>query len=220
MTIRIILVDDQTLVREGVRTLLHLRPGIEVVAEAQDGQEALDIIDSIEADVLLLDIRMPNMSGVDVLQTMKNHSKPMPVLVLTTFDDHDLVLQCIKLGAKGYLRKDVSFDDLTHAIHQLYMGKTWLQPALSPRINQLAREHLNENGHVNEHWRNSEQAPLTGTELQVLRLIAAGYSNREIADASFRSEGTVRNQVSSILSKLGARDRTRAVLKALDMAII
>ena len=218
MTIRVILVDDQTLVREGVRTLLHLKPGIEVVAEAKDGLEALEVLKRVPADVLLLDIRMPKMSGVEVLQSMKRDDIRLPVLVLTTFDDHDLVLQCIKLGAKGYLRKDVSFEDLIHAINQLASGKTWLQPALSPRINQLASEHLNE--HVKEQWLNGEQSPLTDAELQVLKLIAAGYSNREIADVTFRSQGTVRNQVSSILSKLDARDRTRAVLKALDIALI
>jgi len=218
MTIRILLVDDQTLVREGVRTLLHLKPGIEVVAEASDGREALNYLDKTEVDVLLLDIRMPNMTGVEVLRKMKEQGSQLAVLVLTTFDDHDLVLECIKLGAQGYLRKDVSFDDLTHAIHQLAEGKSWIKPAISPRINQLASDHLNE--HAKEVWRETQESALTEAELQILRLVAAGYSNREIADAIYRSEGTVRNQVSSILTKLDARDRTRAVLKALDNAII
>ena len=218
MTIRVVLVDDQTLVREGVRTLLHLKPGIEVVAEAQDGEEAIKVLEQVEADVLLLDIRMPRMSGVEVLEELQEFSHKPAVMVLTTFDDHELVLDCIKLGAKGYLRKDVSFDDLTHAITQLAEGKSWLQPALSPRINQLASEHLLE--HSDDNWLENKQVSLTDTELQVLKLVAAGYSNREIADVTFRSEGTVRNQVSSILSKLEARDRTRAVLKALDMSLI
>ena len=218
MTIRVLLVDDQTLVREGVRTLLHLKPGIEVVAEAEDGQQALSLLAKLEVDVLLLDIRMPKMSGVEVLQKMAQLDNQPPVLVLTTFDDHELVLQCIRLGARGYLRKDVSFDDVIQAIEKLAAGKSWLQPALSPRISRLASEHLDE--HANEQWLTHEPLALTEAELQVLKLVAAGYSNREIAQATFRSEGTVRNQVSSILSKLDARDRTRAVLKALDLALI
>ena len=135
------------------------------------------------------------------------------MLILTTFDDHDLVLECIKLGAKGYLRKDVNFEDLINAIEQLAKGETWLQPAISERV-ALQRKTLPPQDNALT-WQTAQTPQLTKIELQVLKLVAAGYSNHEIADALYKSVGTVRNQVSSILLKLDARDRTRAVLKPL-----
>ncbi|GAA0373217.1 response regulator transcription factor [Bowmanella denitrificans] len=211
MNVRIVLIDDQNLVREGIKSLLQLKPGLNVVAEADDGSAAETLVRQHQPDVLLLDIRMPRVTGLDVLQQFKSAGIHVPVLILTTFDDHDLVLDCIKLGAKGYLRKDVSFEVLTNAILNLAQGKSWLQPAVTCRV---------------EKARDSEDSPtalieqLTDIEVQVLRLVAAGYSNHEIADALYKSVGTIRNQVSSILAKLEVRDRTRAVLKALDLGLI
>ncbi len=205
------MIDDQNLVREGIKSLLQLKPGLNVVAEADDGSAAETLVRQHQPDVLLLDIRMPRVTGLDVLQQFKSAGIHVPVLILTTFDDHDLVLDCIKLGAKGYLRKDVSFEVLTNAILNLAQGKSWLQPAVTCRV---------------EKARDSEDSPtalieqLTDIEVQVLRLVAAGYSNHEIADALYKSVGTIRNQVSSILAKLEVRDRTRAVLKALDLGLI
>lgn len=215
MTISVVLVDDQTLVREGIRHLIQLNKLFKVIGEASDGKQALNLLNTITPDVVLLDIRMPIMSGVDVLRQLKEQSSNIAILVLTTFDDHDLVLECIKLGAKGYLRKDVNFNDLTLAINTLAEGGSWLQPAISERIT----EHF-KTTESSEEWQNQNSEKLSTIELQVLKLVAAGYSNHEIADALYKSVGTVRNQVSSILLKLDVRDRTRAVLKALDLGVI
>lgn len=218
MSISIMLADDQTLVREGIRSLLQLNANLNVIGEAADGKALISLLEQQLPDVLLLDIRMPVMSGVDVLEYLTKHQIELPVLVLTTFDDHDLVLNCIKLGARGYLRKDVNFDDLTCAIEKLARGETWLQPAMSERISKLSKDLSSEL--VNDTWQHDYLPSLTKIEVQVLKLVAAGYSNHEIADALYKSVGTVRNQVSSILTKLDARDRTRAVLKALDLGLI
>ncbi|WP_417583721.1 response regulator [Nitrincola sp.] len=210
--IKILLVDDQNLIREGIKSLIHLRPDMQVVAEADDGTEVLNLITCCQPDILLLDIRMPQVSGQEVLKQLQTAGLNIPVLILTTFDDHELVLDCIKLGAKGYLRKDVSFDTLTQAIQNLTQGKTWIHPATSYRVDKA------------RHQLQPTETPifdeLTDSEIQVLRLVAAGYSNHEIAAALFKSPGTIRNQVSSILNKLNVRDRTRAVLKALDLELI
>lgn len=218
MSISIMLADDQTLVREGIRSLLQLNTNLNVIGEAADGKALIALLAQQKPDVLLLDIRMPVMSGVDVLEYLSANQIEIPVLVLTTFDDHDLVLNCIKLGAKGYLRKDVNFDDLTCAIEKLASGDTWLQPAVTERISKLSKELTNDL--TDDTWQHDYIPNLTKIEIQVLKLVAAGYSNHEIADALFKSVGTVRNQVSSILAKLDARDRTRAVLKALDLGLI
>ncbi|MDV2077986.1 response regulator transcription factor [Marinobacter xestospongiae] len=212
MTIRVALVDDQNLIREGIKSLLQISPGIEVVAEADDGDGVIGLIRQHRPQVILLDLRMPRVSGLEVLQQLKEEGIKTPVLVLTTFDDHDLVLDCIRLGAKGYLRKDVSFEALTSAIASLANGDSWLQPAVTYRVEQGKPELDFNDGLPSE--------PLSSVERQVLRLVAAGYSNHEIADALCKSVGTIRNQVSSVLAKLNVRDRTRAVLKALDQGLI
>lgn len=209
--INIVLIEDQQLVRDGIRTLLELRPGYQVVATAEDGQTGLDAIHTCAPDVVLLDIRMPVMSGTEVLESMHQQRNNTPVLVLTTFDDHELVRQCIEYGAKGYLRKDVGLEELLAAIDALNDGGEWLQPALTQRIQRYQS-------------RQPEVMPaqvnLTAAEVRVLRLVAAGHSNQEIARALHRAPGTVRNQVSAILEKLSARDRTQAVLRAIDQGLI
>lgn len=211
MNVSIVLIDDQNLVREGIKSLLQLKPGFTVVAEAADGSAAETLVRQYQPDVLLLDIRMPKVTGLQVLQQFKTAAIDVPVLILTTFDDHELVLDCIKLGARGYLRKDVSFEVLTNAILTMAQGKSWLQPAVTCRVEQ-ARDSKTAAAPLTEQ--------LTDIELQVLRLVAAGYSNHEIADALYKSVGTIRNQVSAVLAKLDVRDRTRAVLKALDLGLI
>ena len=210
--IKVVLVEDQNLVREGIKGLLALREEIQVIGEAEDGEQGLEVIRDVQPDVVLLDIRMPKKDGVQLLQAMQSEGVTIPTLVLTTFDDHDLVLACLKAGAKGYLRKDVSLDELVSAIQTLSQGQDWVQPAVTSRIE----------GHKAAIAYTDAQAvqSLTSIELQVLRLIAAGYSNQEIAEALSKSVGTVRNQVSFILAKLDVRDRTRAVLKAIDLGII
>ncbi|HEY0627188.1 MAG TPA: response regulator transcription factor [Allosphingosinicella sp.] len=212
--IRVLIVDDQTLVRQGVRGLLELVPDIEVIGEACDGQEALEKVPELAPDVLLLDIRMPRVNGIEVLQTLSEAGTLPPTLVLTTFDDGDTAIAAIKAGAKGLMLKDVSLADLTQAIRNLAEDRTAFQPAMTESLMAALRRSPSSpsDSYVVE-------AP-TAREREVLQLICAGYSNKEIADLLALAEGTVKNHVSSLLLKLNARDRTRAALKALEGGLL
>jgi DNA-binding NarL/FixJ family response regulator len=208
--IRVCLVEDQTLVRQGIQTLLELADDIDVVAEAKDGEEALRIIPQIKPDVVLLDMYLPKRNGLEVLNELKQSESLPPTLILTTFDEDKFVIGGLQAGAKGYLLKDVSLDQLTSAIRTLAGGGTLVHPAITQRLlSNLDRIQCDFP---------SSNAPeaLSGREVEILRLLARGYNNREIGDALTIAEGTVKNYVSSILSKMGVRDRTRAVLKALE----
>jgi DNA-binding NarL/FixJ family response regulator len=208
--IRVCLVDDQTLVRQGIRSLLELVDDIEVVAEAGDGVEGFQVIKSCKPDVVLLDVRMPLQSGLDVLGALKEADVLPPTIILTTFDDQTVVIEGIRRGAKGYLLKDVSLDQLVGAIRTLANGGTLIQPAITERLVKSADQITND-------FPSLEPAePLTARELEVLRMMTGGHSNREIAEALHVTEGTIKNHVSNILSKMGVRDRMRAVLKALE----
>ena len=212
--IRVAVVDDQTLVRQGIRSLLELTQVVEVVAEAADGAEALEVLDAHEVDVLLLDLRMPRLDGVATLTAMAERGLEVPALVLTTFDDDELMLRAFRAGAKGFLLKDVTLDLLVEAIRTLAAGGTMLQPALTDRLlRAVAASPAGVAGGL-------VLDPLTDRELDVLRLAAAGWSNKEIAAALHLAEGTVKNHMSSVLAKLGVRDRTRAVLRALDLGLL
>jgi DNA-binding NarL/FixJ family response regulator len=208
--IRIVLVDDQTLVRQGIRGLLELVPDIEVVGEASDGEEALEQVAELQPDVLLLDIRMPRMSGIAVLEALRKADTLPPTLVLTTFDDGDSAIAAIKAGAKGLMLKDVSLQDLSAAIRALADNRTAYQPVMTESLMATIRRSRSHSSGIPV----AEQ--LTVREREVLHLICAGYSNREIADLLALAEGTVKNHVSNLLLKLDARDRTRAALKALE----
>src|SRR5262252_5630248 len=212
--IRVCLVDDQNLVRQGIRSLLELVDDIEVIAEASDGVEALPAIRESQPDVVLLDVRMPRQTGLDVLAALQKSDELPPTIILTTFDDQSVVIEGIRLGAKGYLLKDVSLDQLVGAIRTLAAGGTLIKPAITDRIIR----NLKNAGHD---FPSLEPAdPLTERETEVLRFISGGYSNREIAGALRVAEGTVKNHVSNILSKMGVRDRTRAVLKAIEQGYL
>lgn len=211
---RVIVVDDQALVREGIRTLLQMA-GIDVVAEAADGEEALEAIDRHRPDVVLLDLRMPRRDGIWALEQLRERGDDVPVLVLTTFDDDELVLGALRTGARGYLLKDVTLDRLARAVRALADGGTLISPSLTDRLLRAIR--------AGEPTTGGSPTPvqhLTGRELDVLRLIAEGYSNREIAGFLHLAEGTVKNHSSTILQKTGARDRTQAVLRALREGIL
>jgi DNA-binding NarL/FixJ family response regulator len=212
--IRIVLVDDQTLVRQGIRSLLGLAGDITIAAEAGDGDEALAAIAREQPDVVLLDVRMPKKNGLDVLRALKAGGSMPPVILLTTFDDDDVLLDAVRTGARGYLLKDVSLEQLTEAIRAVAAGGTVIRPAVTERVLR-GLEHM-----PRDFDALSPPDPLTKRELEILRLMAGGYSNREIADALGTAEGTIKNHASSILSKLGVRDRTRAVLKALERGYI
>jgi DNA-binding NarL/FixJ family response regulator len=214
MKTRLILVEDQMLVREGIKSLLGLDDSVEVVGEYENGQQLIDSENGTNCDVILMDIRMPKLSGIDTLLALRDKGIKTPVLMLTTFDDHELVNGAMRAGAKGYLLKDVSLETLVDTITQIKNGKTLIQPAVTEKVLQGLKG-LNVEF---ESFENPE--PLTEKEVEILRLIAAGYSNKEIADAMFKSTGTIKNQVSSVMAKLGVRDRTRAVLKALEQGVI
>jgi DNA-binding NarL/FixJ family response regulator len=212
--VRVVLVDDQTLVRQGIRSLLSLAPQIKVVGEAADGEEGLAVIARERPDVVLLDVRMPRKNGLDVLRELRAADALPPTIVLTTFDDDELLLDAVRAGAKGYLLKDVSLEALTGAIDAVANGGTMIRPAMTERV-------LKGLEHVKRDYDTMSPAePLTAREVEVLRLMAGGYSNREIAEALGTAEGTVKNHASSILSKLGVRDRTRAVLTALERGLL
>jgi DNA-binding NarL/FixJ family response regulator len=212
--IRVCIVEDQTLVRQGFRSLLELTEDMKVVAEARDGEEALQVIPKAKPDIVLLDVQLPKRNGIEVLRSLKESDQLPPTLILTTFDDDNLVLEGIRAGARGFLLKDVTLKQLTDAIRTLKAGGTLIKPAVTERILRGLQQARPEFPSLNP------PDPLTERETEVLRLMVAGYSNQEIADAVGVSEGTVKNHVSSILSKLGVRDRTRAVLKALDLGFI
>ena len=213
--ITVVLVDDQTLVRRGIRSLLELSGDVRIVAEAGDGDEAVAVIRRERPDVVLLDVRMPKKNGLEVLRELHQAGgTPPPVILLTTFDDDEVLLEAVKAGARGYLLKDVSLERLTEAIRAVARGGTVIRPAVTERV-------LRGLDHVRRDFDALEPPdPLTKREVEILRLMAGGYSNREIADALGTAEGTVKNHASSILAKLGVRDRTRAVLKALELGYI
>jgi len=212
--IRVVLVDDQTLVRSGIRGLLELTDDIRVVAEAADGDQALAVIATAKPDVILLDIRMPGRSGIEVLQALKDNGPIPPAILLTTFDDDQALLEGMRAGAKGFLLKDISLERLTDAIRRVAAGFTLFRPAITERVLQGIQETASSFPNLDLPER------LTGRETEILALMAGGFNNREIADALGPSEGTIKNHVSSILSKLGVRDRVRAVLRGLELGYI
>ena len=212
--IKVMLVDDQNLVRKGVRSLLELSEEIEVVAEAADGAEAIRMVPEVGPDVVLLDMRMPGQSGLDVLRELAGQDRLPPTIILTTFDDDELVLAGIQAGARGYLLKDVALAELVNAIKTVAEGGSIVKPAVTQRLLK-GLEHLH-----NEFSSLDRPDPLTERETEILRLMAGGYSNKEIANSLGVAEGTVKNHVSNILSKMGVRDRTRAVLKAFELGQI
>lgn len=210
--IRAFIADDQLLARQGIRTLLEMDGGIAIVGESADGAQAIAQVPQIEVDALLLDVRMPHKNGLDVLRELAAcHALP-PTLLLTTFEDSTALLDGIRAGARGFLLKDASYERLVGAVRAIAAGETVFQPALTERLLRVA-----------DHAKLAADAPverLTVREVEVVRLMSGGYSNREIAYALGTAEGTIKNQVSSILAKFGVRDRTRAVLKALESGLL
>lgn len=207
--LRIALADDQVLVRAGLRALLQTQ-GIVVACEADDGEALLAALATTPVDVVLSDIRMPGLDGIQALQQLRARGDATPVLLLTTFDDADLLLRATDAGAQGFLLKDAAPEDLRDAIVRVAAGDTLLQPVSTDPVRARYRYR-------------DEDAPrdtFNEREVAILRLLAGGYSNKEIARSLFLAEGTVKNYVSTILDKLGTRDRTRAVLKAITLRVI
>jgi DNA-binding NarL/FixJ family response regulator len=208
--IRVVLVDDQTLVRKGIRGLLEATADIQVVGEGASSADAVAEVARLRPDVALFDVRMPGGSGIQALERCRAAGFAPPTILLTTFDDDDALRAGIAAGIAGFLLKDIELEDLAEAVRAVAAGKTLVMPVAA-----RARERI-KTGKLDFDALDDASDPLSAREIEVLRLVAAGMSNREIADALKLSEGTVKNHTSSILSKLGVRDRTRAVLKALE----
>ena len=208
--LRIALADDQALVRAGLKALLESTGNVRVACEAADGEALLAMLVDHVVDVVVSDIRMPLLDGFGMLRRLRAQGSGLPVLLLTTFDEADLLLEAAQSGAQGFLLKDASPEDLTEAIARLAHGQTLLQPVATDGVRERYRYH-------------AADAPaelFNEREIEILRLLAGGYSNKEIGRSLFLAEGTVKNYVSGILEKLDTRDRTRAVLKAITLHII
>jgi DNA-binding NarL/FixJ family response regulator len=223
MTIRILLVDDQALFREGLHTLLSVHDDLDVVGEASNGQEAVDAVEKLAPDVVLMDLRMPVLNGVAATRQITDSTANSRVIVLTTFDDDEYVFEGLRAGAVGYLLKDVPSARLVEAIRATARGESFLEPSVAAKV-------VAEFSRMSDLEARSESKtaapqqkliePLSERELEILGVLATGASNREIANKLFITEGTVKNHITNILGKLGVRDRTQAALKAKDMGLI
>jgi DNA-binding NarL/FixJ family response regulator len=214
--IRVLLVDDQQLMREGLRVLLELEPDLEVAGETADGQAALESYAALQPDVVLMDIRMPGMDGVEATWRLRGRWPQARVIILTTFDDDEYVFEGLRAGALGYLLKDVSGQELAEAVRTVASGGALVEPS-------VARKVLAEFARLAPPARSAEAGlpeRLTEREREVLRLLAKGSSNREIAERLSLAEGTVKNHVTNILQKLGVRDRTQAAVRARGLGMI
>lgn len=214
--IRLLIVDDQRLMREGLRTLLELESEFEVVGEAAHGQAALDAYAEVNPDVVLMDIRMPGMDGVEATRRLCASWPEARVIILTTFDDDAYVFEGLRAGAVGYLLKDLSGQELANAVRTVFSGGGLIEPAVAKRV-------MAEFARLHPPARTIEEGlpePLSERELAVLKLVSAGLSNREIGNQLGLSEGTVKNYVTNVLQKIGVRDRTQAALRGRELGII
>jgi DNA-binding NarL/FixJ family response regulator len=216
MKIRILLVDDQSLFREALRTLLSLQPEFEIIGEAGDGVEAVRLAKELVPDVVLMDLQMPVVDGVAATRRLHVEMPGCRVIALTTFDDDEYVFEALRAGAVGYLLKDVASEKLGEAIRAAARGESFLQPSVAAKV-------VAEFARISTGKPLPSQPlvePLSNRELEILRLLAGGASNKEIAAALFITEGTVKNHVTNILAKLEVRDRTQAALKAKEMRLL
>lgn len=203
MTIRVLVVDDQQLIRDGIASLLDIQDGIEVVGVAANGREAIEQADACKPDLVLLDVRMPEMDGVEAAARLAPTCK---VVMLTTFDDEEYVVQALRAGAIGYLLKDLPTRELAEAVRLAHAGVAQLDPSVARGLAAARRPAVDD--------------VLTPRETDVLRLLATGATNKEIARQLYLSEGTVKNHVSRILTRLGLRDRVQAAMKARDLGML
>jgi DNA-binding NarL/FixJ family response regulator len=214
--IRVLLVDDQKLMREGLRVLLELEPDLQVVGEAENGATALEAYAAYQPDVVLMDVRMPGMDGVEATWRLRERWPAARVIILTTFDDDEYVFEGLRAGALGYLLKDVSGVDLARAIRTVAAGGALIEPSVAQKV-------LAEFARLAPPVRAPEAGlpePLSGREREILELLAQGLSNREIGARLSLAEGTVKNYVTTILQKLGVRDRTQAAIRAKELGLI
>ena len=206
---KVIICDDQTIVRDGLEMLLKLESDIEVVGLADDGATAVELADKKKPDLVLMDLKMPVMNGVEAIRQIKARHPEIKILVLTTYDDDEWVFDAIRAGASGYLLKDMSRDEVVKAIRGTVTGKTYVDPSVAGKVLRQASSRQTQPITL-------ITSKLTDREVEVLRLIAKGFNNADIATRLFLSEGTVRNHVSAILAKLGVTDRTQAAVIAIQ----
>jgi DNA-binding NarL/FixJ family response regulator len=209
--IRVLIADDHTVVRDGLAAVLARRPDITVVGEASNGIEAVEKAEQLHPDVILMDLRMPEMDGAEAMRRIRERDPEVRFLVLTTFDNDEYIFEAIQAGAKGYLLKDASREDLFRAVVAVYKGESLIQPAVASRV--LDR-------FVELSQRTVPGETLSEREIEVLRLMARGAANKEIAAALFISESTVKTHIANIFQKLDVNDRTEAVTTALQKGII
>lgn len=213
--IRLLLVDDQRLLREGLRTVLELEPDLEVAEEAENGQAALDVYEKIRPDVVLMDIRMPVMDGVEATRKMLERWPDALVIILTTFDDDEFVFEGLRAGARGYLLKDVSGSELAEAIRTVHSGGALIEPSVARKmVAEFARIAA-----PSQTVKDKLVEPLSEREREILQLVSQGLANKQIARRLNLAEGTVKNYVTSILNKIGVRDRTQAAVRAHELGI-
>lgn len=223
---RVLLVDDQTLIRQGIRVLLMTEPGMEVIGEAANGKEALKLVEELRPEVVLMDVRMPEMDGVTATREITAAHPEIGVIILTTFDDEAYIFEGLRAGARGYLLKDISSEEMAEAVRVVARGGALIQPSITRKVlSEFARlsgqspsEQIT--AHPAAHHPAPLAEPLTERELDVLRCIAEGLSNREIAERLVITEGTVKNHVSNLIAKLDVRDRTQALLKAQEIGLL
>jgi DNA-binding NarL/FixJ family response regulator len=232
--IRVLVADDQQLMRDGLVSLLALQEGIEVVGAAANGQEAVEKALELRPDVILMDVRMPVVDGVEATAQLRHKVPTCQVLVLTTFDDDEYIVEALRAGARGYLLKDIPAPDLAKAVQAAHRGIYQLDsdvaskvlqalsrpsgtepPPAAPTVERPPSATLDQESH-----RGLTAAGVSSRELEVLRLVAQGATNREIAEQLVVSEGTVKNHISNILSRLGLRDRTQAALYAREQGLL
>lgn len=204
-TIRILVVDDHKVVRQGIRSLLELEPDLKVIAEASNGAEALKQVSTLKPDVVLLDLKMADMSGVDVCRRIATHYPASSILILTAISNDQEIFECIKAGAKGYVLKDVDVVELVHHIRIVYRGEA----VLDPKVTRIVMQHMRQTAEVTE----TEQA-LTPQEVSIVRLIAEGLTNKEIGRELFLSPNTVKFHISNIMRKLDVKRRAEVVHRA------
>ncbi|MGW7208556.1 response regulator [Streptomyces sp. NPDC054837] len=210
--VRVLVVDDQQLIRDGIAALLSIRPGITVVGTAVNGREAVEKAVELGPDVVLMDVRMPELDGVEAVAVLRGRAPECRVVMLTTFDDEEYVVQALRAGASGYLLKDLPAEELAQAIRLAHAGVTQLDSSVAARL-AAALPHATPEPPTT--------APaLSPREIDILRLVARGRTNREIAAQLYLSEGTVKNHISRILSRLALRDRTQAALRARDLGLL
>jgi DNA-binding NarL/FixJ family response regulator len=215
--VRVLVVDDQRLLRDGIASLLEIQEGINVVGTAASGEEALERALVLCPDVILMDVRMPGMDGVAATQRILRQLPTCHILMLTTFDDDEYVREALRVGASGYLLKDIPASDLARSVHAAHKGIYQLDPAIAAKVvSAIAR--VAPGAPAEEDI--SKQIDITAREIDVLRLIAQGATNREIATQLVISEGTVKNHISNLLGRLGLRDRTQAAIYAREHGLL